>query len=174
MTNFAARERYARQLMDEQGLADWRFEWDSARTRGGICRHHIKKISVSRIVAGLNDDAWFIETLLHEIAHAIVGPGNGHNTVWRTTLIRLGGSGKRTHDGAVKREAHKYVAACAKCGIIGSCARMSKRSTHKVCVKHRLPVQWYRLNDGERLDNHLSVSVVRRREVVQYGRKFSK
>ena len=30
------------------------------------------------------------DTLLHEIAHAIVGPGHGHDAVWQTAARRIG------------------------------------------------------------------------------------
>jgi predicted SprT family Zn-dependent metalloprotease len=154
MTNFAAKERLVSQTLIEQGLSDWNFRWDSARTRGGICKHLEKTITISRIVTALNDDSWFIETMRHEIAHAIVGPGHGHNAVWRRTLINLGGNGSRTHSGAVKREAHKVLWICHKCGQSGTKPRLGKNAFWSACIKCRVHVQWFDLRDGSRVDNH--------------------
>ena len=35
------------------------------------------------------------DTLLHEIAHAIVGPGHGHDALWQTAARRIGCTAKR-------------------------------------------------------------------------------
>ena len=35
------------------------------------------------------------DTILHEIAHAIVGPGHGHDAVWQTAERRIGCTPKR-------------------------------------------------------------------------------
>ena len=35
------------------------------------------------------------DTLLHEIAHAIVGPGHGHDALWQTAARRIGCTEKR-------------------------------------------------------------------------------
>ena len=170
MTNFAAKERLVRQTLDELGLTDWKFAWDSARTRGGICKHGIKTITISRIVTGLNDDAWFIETMRHEIAHAMVGAGHGHDALWRVTLRSLGGNGKRCHNGEVKREAHKVMFACHVCGLIGTKARLGKNANISMCRKCRVSVQWYDLRTGERMDPHMSPTIYSRGEVLVFNK----
>ena len=37
-------------------------------------------------------------TLLHEIAHALVGPGHRHNRVWRQKAREIGCDAKVTHN----------------------------------------------------------------------------
>lgn len=158
-------------MIREHDLRGWTFKWDGARTRGGLCSHSTKTISVSRIVAGLNDDAWFIETLRHEVAHAIVGAGHGHDRVWRATLLSLGGNGQRCHDGEVIREAHKIAVVCPVCGFLGTRPRFSKNLNRSVCRKHKVAIQVYDLRDGSRRDTGIERSTMRPSDVIKYGRE---
>lgn len=34
-----------------------------------------------------------MDTVAHEVAHALVGPAHGHDAVWRRKAVELGGSG---------------------------------------------------------------------------------
>ena len=38
---------------------------------------------------------FLVDTLLHEIAHAIVGPGHAHDAVWQTAARRIDCKAKR-------------------------------------------------------------------------------
>lgn len=88
-------EALAQELMAQHGLLpQWSFAWDHARTRAGHCRFADHTITVSRPLLELYDVELVRETLLHEIAHALVGPGHKHDTVWRQTARRIGASGQ--------------------------------------------------------------------------------
>lgn len=50
------------------------------------------KIYISRQHAENDSEEEIIETILHEIAHAIT-PGAGHKTIWKETAIQIGSSG---------------------------------------------------------------------------------
>jgi hypothetical protein len=108
-------EILARRLMAEHGLTDWEFGFDTARRRAGRCSHYTKtksgyikmergwicptnykgKISLSAPFVILNIEGVVIETILHEIAHALVGKGHHHDKAWREKAISLGDTGKR-------------------------------------------------------------------------------
>ena len=62
----------------------WRFRFETATARAGICRYTTRTIalSVSYVLRAPWDDVR--DTLLHEIAHAIVAPGHAHDAVWQT------------------------------------------------------------------------------------------
>ena len=59
--------------------AGWRFGFDLAPARGGICRYATKQITLSVSYCLKASKQEVIDVLLHEIAHAIVGPGHGHD-----------------------------------------------------------------------------------------------
>jgi predicted SprT family Zn-dependent metalloprotease len=90
-----AAERLARGLMAEHGLRGWTFRFDRARRRAGLCRYDRREISVSGPLAALYGEADVREVVLHEIAHALVGPRHAHDDVWRAAARRLGASGRR-------------------------------------------------------------------------------
>lgn len=81
-------------MLREHGLHDWRAVLDNARTRAGLCNHTRREISLSKPLLG-RGEASTRDTILHEIAHALVGPDHGHDAVWRRQHLELGGDGKR-------------------------------------------------------------------------------
>lgn len=88
----------ARKLMNEHGLGHWSFRFDArAVKRLGACRHGERTISLSEKLVRLADEATVRNTILHEIAHALVGPGHGHNAVWRRKATAIGCDGERYH-----------------------------------------------------------------------------
>ncbi len=60
-------------------------------------------------------------TILHEIAHALVGPGHGHDSVWRTQALKIGCTGSR----CVPEDAPKLEG-----NWIGVCPQGHQRSWH--------------------------------------------
>ena len=101
--------------MEAHGLADWRFQFDRAKRRFGCCWSSRKMITLSRPLTFLNEVDEVRDTILHEIAHALV-PG-GHTRAWRRKCIEIGAVPRRCFSGtAVKmpqiRRRHQYVARC--------------------------------------------------------------
>ncbi|MFI7546778.1 SprT-like domain-containing protein [Actinoplanes sp. NPDC049599] len=93
--NHATARELATGLMAQHKLTGWRLVFDNARTRAGVCRSDRKEIGLSRHLIGLYSPEQVTETVLHEIAHALVGPRHGHDRVWRTVAQRIGCSGRR-------------------------------------------------------------------------------
>jgi len=110
----AARE-LAETLMLQHGLsaAGWRFQFDGARRRFGVCRHRPKIISLSKALTLLNEEARVRNTITHEIAHALMPPGSGHNAAWAAVHKHLGGDGRRCYESA--------LVAKPKAPIVGEC-----------------------------------------------------
>ncbi|AEG43297.1 SprT-like domain-containing protein [Isoptericola variabilis] len=105
-------QRLARELMAEHGLDGWRFRFDRARRRAGVCRHDRREIGLSAPLTALYSEADVRETLLHEIAHALVGAKHGHDAVWRATAVRIGASGRRLVSDEAPRVEGDWVGTC--------------------------------------------------------------
>ncbi|WP_068426459.1 SprT-like domain-containing protein [Janibacter terrae] len=80
----------ARALMDEHGLADWQLVLDRAKKRSGVCRASTSTIGLSAPLTLLHTREQVRDTVLHEIAHALVGPRAGHGPRWRAMAVRVG------------------------------------------------------------------------------------
>ena len=63
-----------RRLLREHGLDDWTIVADRAKTRAGVCRFAKRQIGLSAPLTTLHSDDEVLDTILHEIAHALVGP----------------------------------------------------------------------------------------------------
>src|SRR5690606_5988298 len=83
--------------MDEHGLDAWTFAFDRARVRAGACHFRDRRITLSRAITEVQDEAEVRETVLHEVAHALVGPRHGHDAVWRRTARSIGATGERCY-----------------------------------------------------------------------------
>jgi predicted SprT family Zn-dependent metalloprotease len=83
----------------------------------GRCRFDHRRIQLSLHFVLLNDDEAIRDTLLHEIAHALVGPGHGHDTVWKRKCREIGAKPER-----LGYEAHmpdgRWQARCGGCGMV--------------------------------------------------------
>jgi predicted SprT family Zn-dependent metalloprotease len=108
-------ENLGKVLMDEHGLLaqGWRFAFDRAARRFGRCNYKRKTISLSRPLTLLNDQAQVRNTILHEIAHALLPKGAGHNQAWRSLAVSIGCDGQRLHSAIT---APKWLATCSACG----------------------------------------------------------
>jgi hypothetical protein len=129
MANLNAVYHAADMLLEKHGLAaqGWRFELDNARRRFGLCRTNRKVIQVSKHLARLNTLERVLQTVLHEIAHALT-PGHGHDRVWQLKCIELGIPARRCFDAAeVATPPAPLIAECPKCGRIVRRHRMPKR-----------------------------------------------
>lgn len=80
----------ARRLLDEHGLDDWRITVTNTRRRLGVTSFALKTVSISRqhIVSGSSEE--ILDTIRHEVAHALVGPGHNHDAVWQAKATELG------------------------------------------------------------------------------------
>lgn len=107
-------------LMKQHGLEyRFRFEFDNAKRRFGSCRFNPRFITLSKHLVQLNNYKVVRNVILHEIAHALVGPNNGHNWVWRQKAIEIGCDGERCYDAEkVNPVIGKLVAKCPNCNHI--------------------------------------------------------
>ena len=117
-----------------QYLTDaWAFEFMSSKRAIGQCsqrRYGVGgKIKLSSNLIPVLDEAEVKNTILHEIAHALVGAHQGHNSMWRRKAMEIGCNGERTAKlDVVNQIRYKYKAECSCCGNVTGMSRKPKRS----------------------------------------------
>lgn len=123
----------ANRVLRELGLADagWTFDFDNAKVRAGQTNYRLKRITVSRIHAQMNDEKEVVDTILHEAAHALAGYGAGHGPVWKRMARQIGCTGQRTHNADTPTP--PYAAVCPVHGTIGHRHRRLKGAIHNRC-----------------------------------------
>jgi len=119
------------ELMDKYGLLDkgWCFKFDNAKVRFGCCNYTHKVITLSRHLCKLNSKEKVVDTILHEIAHALC-PGQHHNHVWQRKAIEIGCSGNRCYSTAeVVQPKLKYTAVCKGCNTEFNRTRVVRKNS---------------------------------------------
>ena len=130
-TNTAA--SLARTLMNEHGLGHWTFQFDRAKRRAGSCSHRRQTITLSPHYVLNNSDEDIKDTILHEIAHALAGPRQGHNKVWKAVCIRIGARPVRCYGDHVEMPKGQWRATCKSCKKEFHHHRRPKYITGKYC-----------------------------------------
>ena len=83
-------EAIASQEMTKHGLDGWTFGLADTKRQLGVCKYRKKRIEIGEYYAQNSSTESVLDTLLHEIAHAIAGPKAGHGPAWKAVAIRLG------------------------------------------------------------------------------------
>jgi predicted SprT family Zn-dependent metalloprotease len=60
--------------MELHNLKDWTFNFHGRKSQLGTCSYKSKTIYLSRLWVETLDEKEILDTILHEIAHALVGP----------------------------------------------------------------------------------------------------
>jgi len=108
---------FARELIVAYGLVGWRAELDRAVRRFGACHHSRKLITLSQQLVQLNNEAAVLDTILHEIAHALAGSKAGHGPEWRKIAKSLGCSAQRCYSlSHTVQPPARITLRCANCG----------------------------------------------------------
>jgi predicted SprT family Zn-dependent metalloprotease len=139
----------ARELMDAHGLEHWTIAMDRATKRAGVCYPQRELLSFSKVIMGAYSEAEVRNTILHEIAHAIVGIRHNHDFVWRQMFIAIGGNGAARTQAteAVQKavgEQSKYRATCSGCGETYFAQRRKKSFGSSMCSEIACPTSWHK------------------------------
>lgn len=128
------RIKLAKSKLVEHGFNGWELRLDGAKARAGSCNHVRKLITFSRRYVCSNEttEKMFMDTVLHEIAHALAGKEAGHGKVWRGIALRIGCTGKRYIAPFMQP---RYQVSCP-CGAVSVTHHVVKPSLRgKVCRK---------------------------------------
>lgn len=105
-------------LLKAHNLEGWTVIFENVLSRAGQCHYGRKTISYSTpfmLHASAEDR---MNTVYHEVAHAITGQGHGHDYVWRRLFVRLGGNGKASSefpDNVFTPENFSWIGTCPTC-----------------------------------------------------------
>jgi hypothetical protein len=151
----------AKKLLDtklaEHGLAaqGWTGHLDSAVRRFGVCDHRRKRITLSRHLAAINSDAETLDTVLHEIAHALAGPQAGHDLQWRAVAAKIGANPDGIHD------AEEAASVAGSWFLVHAETGEVFRSYHRRPARTDLSGTWIR---GRRAETQGKLKVISARE----------
>jgi predicted SprT family Zn-dependent metalloprotease len=102
-------------LLAAHGLSGWSFAYNRSKVHLGQCLYGPRLVVLSAHFVELNGDEAVLDTLLHEIAHALVGPGHGHDSVWRAKCLEVGARPERLSY-EVTMPVGRWQAVCPCCG----------------------------------------------------------
>ena len=135
MANVAEVRKIARTMMNDHGLHDWTLVMGRAKTYYGFCRYGAKTITLSVPLVELNPLETAVDTILHEIAHALAGHKAGHGPEWRKIALSIGCDGKRVKSDGVAPP-RKYVGTCPVCDRKSYRHRRTNTACSACCDKY--------------------------------------
>src|SRR3954469_19430528 len=109
-------ETIAVEELRQHGLRGWTFGLARTRRRLGACKYKAKRIEIAEYYARNSPPETVLDTLLHEIAHALAGPAARHGPAWKAIAVRLGATPRacETSHQAVT-EPGDWQASCPAC-----------------------------------------------------------
>jgi predicted SprT family Zn-dependent metalloprotease len=125
-------EKLARALMKQYRLKGWVYATNRRKKTLGLCFSRLKRIELSVNFIVYNGIAIVRETILHEIAHALVGTEHGHDAIWKAMAEDVGAKPSRTTKNVVMPPG-KWQATCGGCGVLFSRYRRPKYAAATNC-----------------------------------------
>jgi predicted SprT family Zn-dependent metalloprotease len=83
-------QQIALDLLARHGLHAWSFRFNRRKKAMGMCYYHLRRIELSTYFVRHNGPEEILDTLLHEIAHALSGPDHAHDVVWKRKCMEIG------------------------------------------------------------------------------------
>lgn len=125
----------SQRLIDFHGLTarGWAFGFNRNKRRLGVCKQDDRRIELSEHYVLRNDRDHVIDTILHEIAHALVGTQHGHDDVWKAMCLRVGASPSSCSSTAIMPDGY-WQAKCPGCATVFSRHRRPRRLRGRYCV----------------------------------------
>ena len=121
------------------GLRDWTMKINNRlRNTAGRCMTGRRVIELSGAVMRQWEVADVIDTILHEIAHALTPKDKGHGAEWQAKCLEIGAKPERTY-GADLPVSTRFQSKCIACGATEDRARRTASAKCLSCFK---PLFW--------------------------------
>lgn len=112
----------------------------------GRCRFREREVVLARFHVENYPLEEVIDTVRHEVAHALLGPGHGHGTTWQDKAVEVGADPTRCSDNVddyqryapAAKQGPKWAIRCANCGRVVA-RRKSLRGRFRDAVLHGAP-----------------------------------
>lgn len=130
---FTRVRKLALELMGFHGLTDWTFGFNRRKRSMGLCLYKLRAIELSVYFVRRNNHEEIRDTILHEIAHALVGPEHGHNSVWKQKCVEIGAKPNRCANADMPEG--RWQSHCCGCDSRHYRHRKPKRATGWYCRK---------------------------------------
>tara|TARA_R110002096_G_scaffold428402_1_gene640035 strand:- start:163 stop:663 length:501 start_codon:yes stop_codon:yes gene_type:complete len=123
---------------------NWKFKFSNSKCSFGTCEwgRNVKLIELSKPLTELNSKEEVLDTILHEIAHALdfqIRGFSNHDYIWRKIAKGIGCNGERCYDrNTVNLPEAKYTLKCNGCEKTTTRHRKPKRgmACGSCCRKH--------------------------------------
>lgn len=113
LTRFDYVRMLAEEKMKQHGLdSSWKFVYDSAKQRAGLCNYTDSEISLSKYIVRHHSIDQSIQVVLHEIAHALAGKSAGHGPNWKSIAKSLGYRGEKFTGKEIAEQTARWVGEC--------------------------------------------------------------
>lgn len=139
--------RWAISVMQVFGLKDWSFSFNKRVRSLGLCRYRLRRIELSAHLVRAGELPEIRLVLLHEVAHALVGPGHGHDATWRAKAVEVGARPERCSRAEIAMPAGRWAATCGGCNAVFRRHRRPKRLAGwhcRRCGRERGRLAWTR------------------------------
>tara|TARA_R110002153_G_scaffold255832_1_gene414591 strand:- start:689 stop:1162 length:474 start_codon:yes stop_codon:yes gene_type:complete len=136
--NWTWSHKYFMRKTKEFKIVGWTLALDHAKKRLGQTDYNKKIVSLSKhFLRGPScDEKNMRNTILHELAHVLVGSQNGHNPTWKNMALKIGCDAKVT--ACMDLPDAKYVMTCPKKCFEQTYFRRPKIE-NKLCLKCKSP-----------------------------------
>jgi predicted SprT family Zn-dependent metalloprotease len=113
LSRFDFVEAIANKKMAEHQLdSNWKFIFDSAKQRAGLCNYTDYQISLSKYIVEYHSIDQSEQVILHEIAHALAGKSAGHGPNWKQVAKSIGYRGEKFTGKEIAEQTARFIGEC--------------------------------------------------------------
>jgi predicted SprT family Zn-dependent metalloprotease len=118
----------------------WTFEWDCAVRHAGSCSLARKRITPSRTLFAIESNHHSaLDTIMHEVAHALAGSRAGHGPTWKRVATQVGARPERCC--SLDSPPHRVIGTCVRGSIHGR-TRSPRSGARYGCRICQAEIKW--------------------------------